>query len=142
MRGAPGNTGHRLYPKLEVSSNFKLNPNLTVLVGVWWCKDRVYAKLTVFCSKPYLVSDYVHMLISIPPKYSVAQVMGYIKGKSAIAIARKYGGKGRNFVGGKFWAHGYFVSTVGRDETTIREYIRHQEKEDRRIDQLSLLDEW
>lgn len=90
----------------------------------------------------HLCPDHVHMLISIPPKYSVSQVMGYIKGKSAIAIARRYGGKRRNIVGQKFWARGYFVSTVGRDETTIREYIRHQEKEDHRIDQLSLLDEW
>ena len=90
----------------------------------------------------HLLPDHVHMLISIPPKYSVAQVMGYIKGKSAIAIARRYGGKRRNFVGQKFWARGYFVSTVGRDETTIREYIRHQENEDQRIDQLSFLDEW
>ena len=90
----------------------------------------------------HLCVDHVHMLISIPPKYSVSQVMGYIKGKSAIAIARRYGGKRRNIVGQKFWARGYFVSTVGRDERTIREYIRHQEKEDHRIDQLSLLDEW
>ena len=90
----------------------------------------------------HLCPDHVHMLISIPPKYSVSQVMGYIKGKSAIAIARRYGGKRRNIVGQKFWARGYFVSTVGRDERTIREYISHQEKEDHRIDQLSLLDEW
>lgn len=68
--------------------------------------------------------------------------MGYIKGKSAIAIARKYGGKRRNFVGQHFWARGYFVSTVGRDEATIRDYIKHQEKEDQRIEQLRLSDEW
>jgi REP-associated tyrosine transposase len=82
--------------------------------------------------------DHVHMLLSIPPKYSVAQIMGYIKGKSAIHVARTYGGKKRNFVGESFWAHGYFVSTVGRDEEKIREYIRNQEKEDIRIDQLKL----
>jgi putative transposase len=86
----------------------------------------------------HLMSDHVHMLISIPPKYSVAQVVGYIKGKSAIHLARVYGEKQRNFVGQHFWARGYFVSTVGRDETIIREYIRHQEKEDHRIEQLSL----
>ena len=86
----------------------------------------------------HLMSDHVHMLISIPPKYSVAQVIGYIKGKSAIHLARVYGEKQRNFVGQHFWARGYFVSTVGRDETIIREYIRHQEKEDHRIEQLSL----
>ena len=84
------------------------------------------------------MADHIHMLLSIPPKYSVSQVMGYIKGKSAIHIARTYGGKKRNFVGESFWARGYFVSTVGRDEAMIREYIRNQEKEDIRIDQLKL----
>jgi len=78
-------------------------------------------------------------MISIPPKHSVAQVVGYIKGKSAIHIARRYIGRKRDFVGQHFWARGYFVSTVGRDEQVIREYIRHQEKEDRRIDQLQLV---
>ena len=82
--------------------------------------------------------DHVHMMISIPPKYSVAQVVGYMKGKSAIHIARNFGERRRNFVGQHFWARGYFVSTVGRDEAVIREYIRHQEAEDRRADQLSL----
>ena len=86
----------------------------------------------------HTMPDHIHMLLSIPPKYSVAQVMGYIKGKSAIHIARTYGGKKRNFVGESFWARGYFVSTVGRDEAMIREYIRNQEKDDIRIDQLKL----
>jgi len=86
----------------------------------------------------HLMSDHVHMLISIPPKYSVAQVIGYIKGKSAIHMARVYGGRKQNFVGQNFWARGYFVSTVGRDETVIREYIRNQEKEDDRLEQLKL----
>jgi putative transposase len=79
------------------------------------------------------------MMISIPPKFSVAQVIGYIKGKSAIHIARTFGERKRNFVGQHFWARGYFVSTVGRDEVMIRQYIRHQEQEDKRMDQLSLL---
>jgi putative transposase len=87
----------------------------------------------------YLMPDHVHMLLSIPPKYSVAQVVGYIKGKSAMHVARTFGGRKRNFVGQHFWARGYFVSTVGRDEAVIREYIRNQEKEDRRLDQLPLL---
>jgi len=78
------------------------------------------------------------MLISIPPKYSVAQVVGYIKGKSAIHIARTYSHRKRNFVGEHFWARGYFVSTVGRDEEVIRSYIRNQEKEDERVEQLQL----
>jgi putative transposase len=87
----------------------------------------------------HLMPDHVHMMISIPPKYAVSQVIGYIKGKSAIHVARTFGGKKRNFVGQHFWARGYFVSTVGRDEEVIREYIRKQEAEDKRIDQLTLL---
>ena len=86
----------------------------------------------------HLMPDHVHMMLSVPPKYAVSQVVGYVKGKSAIHIARTYGGKRRNFVGQHFWARGYFVSTVGRDEAVIREYIRNQEKEDARLDQLSL----
>jgi putative transposase len=88
----------------------------------------------------HLVVDHVHMLISIPPKYAVAQVIGYIKGKSAIHIARTAGGRQRNFTGEHFWARGYFVSTVGRDEKTIREYIQRQEDEDRRLDQMKMFD--
>jgi len=87
----------------------------------------------------HLQRDHVHMMISIPPKYAVSQVIGYIKGKSAIHIARHYMERKRNFVGQHFWARGYFVSTVGRDEEVIREYIRHQEQEDRRIDQMNLM---
>ena len=86
----------------------------------------------------HLLPDHVHILISIPPKYSVAQVVGYIKGKSAISIARNYMGRRRNFTGQKFWARGYHVSTVGRDEEVIRAYIQNQEKEDRRLEQLDL----
>ena len=87
----------------------------------------------------HLMADHVHMMISIPPKYSVAQVVGYIKGKSAIHVARVYGERKRNFVGQHFWARGYFVSTVGRDEGVIRNYIQKQEVEDKRLDQLNLL---
>ena len=86
----------------------------------------------------HMMSDHVHMLISIPPKYSVAQVIGYIKGKSAIHITRNYLGHKRNFADQQFWARGYHVSTVGRDEKAVREYIKSQEQEDRRLDQLSL----
>jgi putative transposase len=78
------------------------------------------------------------MLVSIPPKYSVAQVVGFVKGKSAIHIARNFSGYKRNFTGQSFWARGYFVSTVGRDERSVREYIKKQEAEDRRFDQLNL----
>jgi putative transposase len=87
----------------------------------------------------HLLPDHVHMMISIPPKYAVSQVIGYIKGKSAIHIARQYMERKRNYVGQHFWARGYFVSTVGRDEEVIREYIRRQEHEDRRIDQMNLM---
>jgi len=86
----------------------------------------------------HLMPDHVHMLISIPPKYAVSQVVGYIKGKSAIHLARVYGERKRSFVGQHFWARGFFVSTVGRDETSIREYIRNQEQEDMRLDQMNL----
>jgi putative transposase len=86
----------------------------------------------------HLPPDHVHMMISIPPKYAVSQVVGFIKGKSAIHLARSYGERSRNFVGQNFWARGYFVSTVGRDEQVIREYIRHQEEQDKRLDQMKL----
>jgi putative transposase len=86
----------------------------------------------------HLMADHVHMMIAIPPEYAVSQVIGYIKGKSAIHMARAYGEKRRNFVGQHFWARGYFVSTVGRDEEVIRRYIRHQEEEDKRLEQINL----
>jgi len=86
----------------------------------------------------HLQSDHVHMMITIPPKYAVSQVIGYMKGKSAIHVARVYGERKRNFVGQHFWARGYFVSTVGRDEAVIRSYIRRQEQEDQRLDQMAL----
>jgi putative transposase len=88
-----------------------------------------------------LMPDHVHILLSVPPKYSLAQVVGFIKGKSAIQIARNFGGRKRNFSGQNFWARGYFVSTVGKDERTVREYIKKQEKDDRSIDQLNLFDD-
>jgi len=89
----------------------------------------------------HLLPDHVHMLISIPPKYAVSQVVGFIKRKSAIQIARVFLGRRKNFVGQHFWARGYFVSTVGIDEATLRAYIQAQEEEDRRLDQLNLFEE-
>ena len=86
----------------------------------------------------HLMPDHVHMLLSVPPKYAVSQVVGYIKGKSAIHLARTYGGRRRNFVGQHFWARGYFVSTVGRDEAAVRAYIQNQEQEDKRLEQLEM----
>ena len=78
------------------------------------------------------------MMIAIPSKYSVSQVIGFIKGKSAIHIARTYGERKRNFRGQHFWARRYFVSTVGRDEERARNYIHAHEVEDQRQDQLNL----
>ena len=86
----------------------------------------------------HLKPDHVHMCLSIPPKLAVANVVGYMKGKSAITIARKFGGRKRNFTGEVFWARGYFVSTVGLDEEVVRAYIRHQQTEDERYDQMKL----
>jgi len=85
----------------------------------------------------HLMPDHVHMCISIPPKHSVLYVVGYIKGRSAISIARRFMGKTKNFTGENFWARGYFVSTVGLDEEVVRAYIRSQEKEDEHYDQLT-----
>ena len=89
----------------------------------------------------HLMPDHVHMLLSVPPKNAVSQVVGYIKGKSAIHLARTYGGRRRNFVGQHFWARGYFVSTVGRDEAAVRAYIKNQEQEDKRLEQLEMFNE-
>ena len=86
----------------------------------------------------HLMSDHVHMLISIPPKYRVSEIVGFLKGKSAISIARTYLGRRKNFTGQHFLARGYHVSTVGRNEAMIREYIKHQEVEDQKIDRLAL----
>ena len=86
----------------------------------------------------HLLPDHVHMMISVPPKYAVSQVVGFIKGKSAIHLARVYGERKRNFVGQHFWARGYWVSTVGHNEAAVRLYIQEQEKADQRLDQLGL----
>ena len=88
----------------------------------------------------HLKGDHVHMLVSIPPKYAVSQVVGYMKGKRAIHIARAYAGCRRNFIGQNFWARGYFVSTVGQDEEATRQYIQAQERIDQKIDQLTLFE--
>ena len=74
--------------------------------------------------------DHVHMCIAIPPKYAISEVVGYLKGKSAIAIARQFGGRQRNFSGERFWTRGYAVSTVGFELDKIRDYIRRQEHEE------------
>jgi putative transposase len=83
-----------------------------------------------------LMPDHVHMLIAIPPKHRVASSGGFLKGKSSIWIAQNVANKPRNFVGHKFWARGYVVSTVGADEQVVKTYIHNQEKEDQRTDDL------
>jgi putative transposase len=91
----------------------------------------------VFCSSP----DHVHIMLSIPPKYSLSQAEGFIKGKSAIQIARNFQGRKKNFVGQNFWSRGYYVSTVGKDEEAVRAYIQNKEREDKRLDQLKLFEQ-
>ena len=86
----------------------------------------------------HLMPDHVHMLISIPPKLAVSSVVGYLKGKSAIHVARHCLKRERNYAGQHLWARGFFVDTVGRDTEKIRRYIQNQEAEDRRLDQLEL----
>ena len=86
----------------------------------------------------HLMPDHVHMCLSIPPKYAVSSIVGYLKGKSAIQIARQFRGRERNFTGENFWARGYFVSTIGLDEEVVRAYVRHQDDEDHRYEQMKL----
>jgi putative transposase len=83
----------------------------------------------------HMLLDHVHMLIKIPPKHAVASIVGYLKGKSAIAVARQYAGKKRNFAGEQLWARGYAVSTVGFEVQKIQAYIRHQEQLDGRLEE-------
>jgi len=83
----------------------------------------------------HMMTDHVHMCIPIPPKYSVAQVIGYVKGKSAIAVARHYGGRKRNFNGESLWARGYAVSTVGFELEEVVRYIKDQNKRDQQEDE-------
>ncbi len=79
-----------------------------------------------------MLVDHVHMMIKIPPKFAVSSIVGYVKGKSAIAVARQFSGRKRNFQGEQFWARGYAVSTVGFEESQVRNYIRDQEDRDSR----------
>ena len=120
-------------PKCRRKALYKeLRRHLGEVFRIWRSGKRVRLK------KGICEPDHVHMMIAIPPKYAVSQVIGYIKGKSAIHLARVYGERKRNFVGQHFWARGFWVSTVGRDEAVIREYIQKQEEEDKRLDQMNL----
>jgi putative transposase len=100
---------------------------------------RLAAQKSRKIEEGHLMLDHVHMLSSIPPKLAVASVVGFLKGKSSIWVAQNIAGKKQNFVGHKFWARGYDVSTVGAGEKTIRAYIRNQESEDKRLDEASLV---
>ena len=84
------------------------------------------------------MADHVHMCLSIPPKYAVSSIVGYLKGKSAIQIARQFCGRKKNFTGENFWARGYFVSIIGLDEEFVRAYVRNQDAEDDRHEQMKL----
>lgn len=110
--------------------------------GLRRCLGEVFRKLALRkeskVEEGHLMPADIHRLLSIPPKYAVSQVVGFIKGKSAIHLARVYGERKRNFVGKYFWARGFFVNTVGRDEEAIRAYIRSQEREDQRLEQMNL----
>ena len=86
----------------------------------------------------YAMSDHIHMLLMIPPKFSVANTLGFLKGKSAIRVFREYQQVKKNFVGRHFWARGYCVSTVGLEEKIVRDYIKNQEKEEVRQEQMRL----
>jgi len=88
------------------------------------------------------MGDHVHLCLSIPPRYSVANTVGFLKGKSAIRIHREFLGHEKNFTGYHFWARGYYVSTVGLDEETVREYIRNQEEEEKRQEKLPFGGPW
>lgn len=98
---------------------------------------RLAQQRECYIEEGHVMPDHVHMLISIPPKLSVSSVIGYIKGKSAIHVARHFLKRERNYAGQQLWARGYFVDTVGPDTEIIRKYIRDQEKEDQRHDQLN-----
>ena len=117
----------------------KLYGQIRKFLGVLFKELAAQRECTII--EGHLQADHVHILISIPPKYAVAQVVGFLKGKSAIYIARAYLGRRKNFSGQNFWARGYFVSTVGKDEDETRLYIKNQEKEDQRLDQLHLFEE-
>ncbi len=143
--------------------NGKANPTYDGTAGIIWCSRLVFApkyrKKSIFgqlrrdigkiirelCKQHdvellegHAMVDHVHLCLSIPPKFSVANTAGFLKGKSAIRIHREYLGRQRNFTGFHFWARGYCVSTVGLDEQTVRAYIRTQEVEERRQEQLQL----
>lgn len=117
-------------------------PKKDVICGAGTALGKVFRSLAEQkesrIEEGHLLPDHVHMLIAIPPKYAVSQVIGFIKGKSAIHLARVYGERKRNFVGQHFWARGFFVSTVGRDERVVREYVQKQAAEDKRLDQMNL----
>ena len=123
---------------LSLFRNVDAKPCIKSCVVIW-AKCSANSRLKeAKVEEGHLMPDHAQMPPSIPPKYAVSQVVGFIKGRSAIHLARVYGERKRSFVGQHFWARGYFVNTVGRDEEAIRAYIRNQEKEDQRLEQLNL----
>lgn len=159
-----GNMGISLVNRSELERRYPLNEYGTLAHTTWECKYHVifipkYRKKALYgdlrkylggvfrelakakdceIEEGHLCVDHVHMLMSIPPKYSVSVIVGFLKGESAIYVARNFMGHRKNMTGQNFWARGYFVSTVGRDEETIRNYVRNQELEDMKLEQGNL----
>ena len=133
--------------KMGMQISCGVHPEVSQEKHLWVGEKKVRADLRDLAQQKesvveegHLMADHVHMLLSIPLKYSVSGVVGFIKGERAIAITRRFMDRAKNFVGQNFWARKYYVSTVGRDEAQIREYIREQEKEDKRLDQLKIFE--
>ena len=131
---------------MESLSHSKYDCKYHVVFVPKYRKKKLYGKIREYLKKVFhelarqkecqiisgnLVGDHIHMCISIPPKYAVSSVIGYLKGKSAISVARHFGGRKQNFNGERFWARGYAVSTVGFNIEKVKEYIAHQENLDR-----------
>ena len=133
--------------EFESLSHTKWNCNYHVVFIPKCRKKELYGKIRQFLGpvfhelanekncqiiEGHMVKDHVHMMIKIPPKHAVFSIIGSIKGKSAIAVARHCSGRKRNFNGEQFWSRGYAVSTVGFEETQVRKYIQYQEDRDNR----------
>ena len=143
--GLDGSIGRIMTTAYQSLSHSKWNCKYHVVFIPKGRKKELYGKIRAYLKTVFhelahqkgceiiggnMVQDHVHMLISIPPKYAVSEIIGYLKGKSAIAIARQFGGRKRNFNGEQFWARGYAVSTVGFEFDQIKDYVKNQEQLD------------
>ena len=122
---------HCFHPEMQEEGTVRQDTEVSwAAVPRTGCATELQAIGIPIGHKGHRVQDHVHMLISIPPKYSVAEVVGYLKGKSAISVARQFSGRQRNFNGENLWARGYAASTVGFEESKLRAYIKNQEQLD------------